>query len=90
MSELDMRASKLGHDAQIALDIIDPAIDGIIDTLLASLRAAPIGQNEHILSIHAALSATQKVKVAITSIIANGQLAEHALMQASILNGDAK
>lgn len=85
MSELEMKASKLGHDAQIALDIINPAIDGLIDTLLDGLKAAPIGQNEQILSIHAALSATQKIKVAITNIIANGQLAEHALMQANIL-----
>lgn len=90
MSEADMKASKLGHEAEQAMGVITPAIDGLIAQLTEAMKVIPIGQSEQVLSVHAALVATEKVKSAITSIIANGQLAEAALMQANILNGDAK
>lgn len=85
MSEADMKASQMGREAEQAMGVITPAIDGLIDQLAEAMKIVPIGQNEQILSIHAALVATQKVKAAIISIIANGQLAEAALMQADIL-----
>lgn len=85
MSLQEQQAARLSREAEQALEVLNPAVEDIIKSLIESLKVLPIGQTEQILSVHAALSATQKVKTAITKIIADGQLAEHALMQADIL-----
>lgn len=85
MSEQEHKAARLSREAEQALEVLKPAIDGMMDVLSQGLAAARIGQNEEVLAIHAAMVTTQKVKAAIIKIIADGQLAEHALMQADIL-----
>jgi len=85
MSVQGQKAINLSREAAQAIEVLNPAIDSLVDGLVESLKIIPIGQSEQILSVHAALSATQKVKTAIIKIIADGQLAEHALMQANIL-----
>jgi len=88
MSEQIQKAVRLSREAQQALEVLSPVFDQIFESLNQGMAKAPIGQDQAVLAIHAAMQTTQKVRDAITSIVANGVLAEHALIQADILKGE--
>lgn len=72
--------SRLGHEAQAALPVVDAAFDIAIKSISDKLLSMEFGDKDALFAVHAQLKGLELAKQAVRQVIATGQLADAAIV----------
>ncbi len=72
--------SRLGHEAQAALPVVDAAFDIAIKSTSDKLLSMEFGDKDALFAVHAQLKGLEIAKQAVRQVIATGQLADAAIV----------
>jgi hypothetical protein len=82
MTEEEAQAA--GARAEMALTVLDPAMDRVKEAILAELVATSPQHSEKILALHRAVQNVDATRAAILDVVNNGKIAAVAIASAGL------